>query len=58
VPIQVLEKRRGWRREGVEKEIDWRREGAGEGKAANYGSCPNIDSATEPKVALTAVVIW
>jgi hypothetical protein len=30
----------------------------GEPEAANSGSCPNIDSATDPKVALTAVVIW
>jgi hypothetical protein len=26
--------------------------------AANSGSCPNIDFATDPKVACTAVVIW
>jgi hypothetical protein len=30
----------------------------GEHEAANSGSCPNIDFAADPKVALTAVVIW
>jgi hypothetical protein len=30
----------------------------GEPEAANSGSCLNMDSATDPKVALTAVVIW
>jgi hypothetical protein len=30
----------------------------GEPEAANSGSCPNIDFATDPKVPLTAVVIW
>jgi hypothetical protein len=30
----------------------------GEPEAADSGSCLKIDSATDPKVALTAVVIW
>jgi len=50
---QALENGRRWRMAGagewqsLENGRRWRREGAGEGKAANSGSCPNIDSVTD-----------
>jgi hypothetical protein len=48
VPIQVLEKKRGWRREGIgeekglEKGRGQRRKGAREGKACSGNPSPRV----------------